>query len=61
MKQLSGQALTVSLYHGYQLDLVVTLQCIGHRMLMYVNRGYHCQWASASARCHTEAGDLSFP
>jgi hypothetical protein len=61
MKQLNGQAIAVSRCHNYQLDLIVTLQRIGHRMLMYVNRGYHCQWASASAQCHTDAGDLSFP
>lgn len=61
MKQLSGQVITVSLYHGYPLDLVAMLQRIGHRMLMYVNRGSHCQWASVSPQCHTEAGDLSFP
>lgn len=61
MNQLSEQVAAVSLCYSYQLNLVVTLQCIGHRMLMYVNRDYHCQWASASAQCHTEAGDLSFP
>jgi hypothetical protein len=46
MKQLSGQAIAVSLCHSYQLDLTVTLQRIGHRMLMDVNRGYHSQRAS---------------
>jgi hypothetical protein len=49
----------VSLYYVYQLDLVATLQRIGHRM--YVNRAYRCQWVSASPQCHPEAGEVSFP
>jgi hypothetical protein len=46
IKQLSRQAISVSHYHSCQLNLVATLQRIGHWILMYVNRGYHSQWAS---------------